>query len=130
MWRNLDIDLVAPPFAGHLFPLLDLAGALHLDGVAGLSVLTTATGRDAIRLCGLPAVELLPGHDATVMAIADRGHRVGFHPWRLYRQFHMNLGLMAQLALSSTSAGRPDARPSSSPISPCRWPGFWLGAWG
>jgi len=42
-------------------------------------------------------VELLPGHEAKVMAIANPNHRVGFHPLRLYQQLRMNFALMAQL---------------------------------
>ena len=91
------IDFVAPPFAGHLFPLLDLASHLQAQGLTGLRVLSTEDAGEAIRLCGLTSVALLPGLQEQVWAIANVNQRVGFHPLRLYRQFRSNLALMARL---------------------------------
>jgi UDP:flavonoid glycosyltransferase YjiC (YdhE family) len=97
MSKKVEIDLVAPPFAGHLFPVLDLAVALRREGVGNPRVLSTRDAAEAIRLCDLNAVELLPGREDRVRAIADTSERVGFHPMRLYRQLRMNLALMGDL---------------------------------
>lgn len=97
MSEKVKIDLVAPPFAGHLFPLLDLAGALRREGICDLRILSTRDAAEAIGLCGLTAVELLPGREDRVRAIADTSERVGFHPIRLYQQLRMNLALMVDL---------------------------------
>lgn len=97
MSRDTRIELVAPPFAGHLFPLLDLARYLRGQGWTNLRVLSTKDAAEAVRLCELPFVELLPGQADRVRQIADTESRVGFHPLRLYRQFRMNLALMDDL---------------------------------
>src|SRR5262245_25344122 len=97
MWHDLAIDFVAPPFAGHLFPLLELAGYLRDQGMAGLRVLTTRDGAATARRCGLAAVDLLPGDEERVWAIANPGRRVGSDPLQLYRQFRANLALMGRL---------------------------------
>ncbi len=97
MSGKVKIDLVAPPFAGHLFPLLDLAGSLRRQGPGEVRVLSTRDASEAIRLSGLTAVELLPGREEDVKAIANTRARVGFHPPRLHRQLRMTLALMADL---------------------------------
>ena len=97
MSGKLKIDFVAPPFAGHLFPLLDLSGSLRREGEYDLRVLSTGDGLEAIRLCGLTGVELLPGRGERIREIADTNQRVGFHPLRLYQQFRMHVPLMVEL---------------------------------
>jgi len=91
------IDLVAPSFAGHLFPLLDLAMSLRAHGWTGLRLLSTSDAEEAARLCGLELVALLPGRADRVRAIADTKRRVGGNPLRLYRQLQANLALMGDL---------------------------------
>jgi UDP:flavonoid glycosyltransferase YjiC (YdhE family) len=91
------IDLIAPPFAGHLFPLLDLANTLSKQGAASLRVLTTADAAAAIQLCGLKHVPLLVGDESKVHAISSPSRRIGSNPYQLYRQFRMNLDLMKKL---------------------------------
>lgn len=110
-WRDLAIDFAAPPFAGHLFPLLELAGYLRAQGMSRLRVLTTSDGAATARRCGLSAVDLLPGCEAQVWAIADPGRRVGSDPRRLLGQFRANLALMGGLRdqlRGLWQAGRPD----------------------
>jgi UDP:flavonoid glycosyltransferase YjiC (YdhE family) len=104
------IDLVAPPFAGHLFPLLELGRRLRERGWTPPRVATTPDAAPAILLCGLTPVDLLPGRADEVWAIANGGH-VGFHPLRLYGQFRANMALMADAAEELRAAWtvhRPD----------------------
>jgi UDP:flavonoid glycosyltransferase YjiC (YdhE family) len=105
------LDLVAPPFAGHLFPLLDLARSLRTRGLTGLRVLSTHSAGEAVQRCGLEMVELLGHHEDTVLAIANPQHRVGSNPFHLLRQFRTNLSLMGQLRdqlQGLWTANRPD----------------------
>lgn len=91
------IDFVAPPFAGHLYPALDLARRLRDRGLTNLRVLTTAGGARAASASGLPFVEILPGRDAEVWAIANTRVQVGSNPLRMWRQVESNLALMQDL---------------------------------
>lgn len=91
------IDLVAPPYAGHLFPLLDLARGLAGRGFDRLRVLSTSDAADAVRWSGLPFVSLLPGREAEVNAVANTSGQVGNNPLGLLRQFRANVGLMRDL---------------------------------
>ncbi|HVR39183.1 MAG TPA: glycosyltransferase [Thermoanaerobaculia bacterium] len=92
------IDFVAPPFAGHLFPLLELGRFLREQGYASLRVASTEDAAEAIRLSGLTPIALLPGRAHEVWAIANTQSRTGFHPLRLYRQFRQNMALMGDVA--------------------------------
>jgi UDP:flavonoid glycosyltransferase YjiC (YdhE family) len=105
------IDVVAPPFAGHLFPILQLAQLLRDRGIATPRVLSTADAADTIRLCGLEPVDILPGRADEVWAIANTESRTGFHPLRLYRQFRANMALMSDVA-SQLRATWSERRPS------------------
>jgi len=91
------LDFVAPPFAGHLYPALDLARRLRDRGFSNLRVLTTAGGASAAAASGLPFVEILPGRDEDVWAIANTRVRVGSNPLRMWRQVQSNLALMRDL---------------------------------
>lgn len=107
MW----IDFVAPPFAGHLFPLLDLATQLRRRGIARTRVISTSDTVATIRAWGHEAVELLPGREAAVWAIANTTSRAGLHPLRMYAQFRANMALMADVAAQLRvlwSSARPD----------------------
>jgi UDP:flavonoid glycosyltransferase YjiC (YdhE family) len=93
----MHIDLIAPPFPGHLFPLLDLGQGLRKLGFESIRVLTTARRQQAVEQCSLEFVELLAGADAFIDSIGNTKQRVGSNPWRLLSQFRMNMSLMDRL---------------------------------
>jgi UDP:flavonoid glycosyltransferase YjiC (YdhE family) len=95
--ENIKLDLVAPPFGGHLFPLLELGQFLQNHGVNRIRILSTEAAREATRLSGLEHVTLLPGRDQDVEAIANPPYRVKNNPWRLMRQLEANLALSKEM---------------------------------
>jgi len=97
MTRHLRIDFVTPPFAGHLYPALDLARRLRGGGIDNIRILTTAGGQQPIAAAGFPFVEILPGHDQAVWAIANTRIPVASNPWRMWNQVQNNLALMTEL---------------------------------
>ncbi len=97
MSRDLTIDFVTPPFAGHLYPALDLASRLRERGVTGIRIITTAGGRQPIASAGFPFVEILHGHDQAVWSIANTRIQVGSNPLQMWRQVRKNLALMNEL---------------------------------
>jgi UDP:flavonoid glycosyltransferase YjiC (YdhE family) len=95
--ENIKLDLVAPPFAGHLFPLLELGIFLKAHGVNHLRVLSTEGAKEATQLSGLEHVTLLPGRDKEIEAIANPPHRVKNNPRRLMGQLEANLELTKEM---------------------------------
>ncbi|WP_372393532.1 glycosyltransferase [Xanthomonas sp. NCPPB 3582] len=90
------IDLVAPPYSGHLHPILAIARQLapHHD----VHVISTPAAQARIQACGLRGAGVLDAHaDRVLLEIANPPHAVGHNPLRLRRQLHNALGLMAQV---------------------------------
>ncbi|MBS0205223.1 MAG: glycosyltransferase family 1 protein [Planctomycetes bacterium] len=111
MSSDIRIDFVAPPFAGHLYPALDLARRLRDRGVGRIRFLTTAGGRCPVESAGFPFVEILPGQDQAVWAIANTRLKVGSNPLQMWRQVERNLSLMHDLqnqVRETWLADRPD----------------------
>jgi UDP:flavonoid glycosyltransferase YjiC (YdhE family) len=93
----IKLDLIAPPFGGHLFPLLELGRFLKQNGVANLRVLSTEAAKEATQLCGLEHVTLLPGKDKEIEAIANPPYRVKNNPRMLIRQLEANSKLTKEM---------------------------------
>ncbi|MCA9093349.1 MAG: glycosyltransferase family 1 protein [Planctomycetaceae bacterium] len=91
------IDFVAPPFAGHLFPALQLAKGLAERGVARVRILSSPGAAGAIAAAGLSHVEFLKNRDAEIWAIANTPRRVGSNPFAMWNQVQRNLALMKDL---------------------------------
>ena len=89
--RDLAIDWVAPPFAGHLYPMLLIARGLRARGFERQRVLSTPTAARATRAAGLPFVPILEGADAAIMEVANGRAHVGRGPRGLVRQFRETL---------------------------------------
>ena len=90
------IDLLAPPFAGHLHPILAIGRALR--DIADVTVVSTDGAQARIRAAGLDGVAVVPGADAALHAITDPPHPVGSHPLRLHAQFRRSLDLLDAFA--------------------------------
>jgi len=86
------IDLVGPPFAGHLHPLLGIGRRLARD--YDVRVISTEGAQAQIEAAGLIGRAVLPGRDAEIRAIVEPPHAVGSNPFRLYAQLRENLKLL------------------------------------
>ncbi len=85
--------LAAPPFAGHLNPLLTLGLGL-LERGYDVEVATGATKVDLVRDLGLVAHPLLADEPGVFDAIADTAGPVRSNPVLLTRQLRANLALL------------------------------------
>jgi UDP:flavonoid glycosyltransferase YjiC (YdhE family) len=91
--NELRIDWVAPPFAGHLFPLLALASGLAARGFSRQRVLSTEGARASVEALGLVFMPLLGAREREVFEIANTARRVAGAPHRMLRQLRQNLAL-------------------------------------
>lgn len=87
------ITFVAPPFAGHLNPLLVLAVAAR-DAGYDATVITGERKLAAVRELGLRARGLKAIGAESLEAIANSPSKVGSNPFLLLRQFRENLALL------------------------------------
>ena len=97
MSRDIPIGFVAPPFAGHLFPLLELARGLRTHGYHNLRFYSTPEAERAVSASGFTLSPLLEGVSHVVLEISDTERQVGSNPFQLLHQLRMNLSLMDQL---------------------------------
>jgi UDP:flavonoid glycosyltransferase YjiC (YdhE family) len=102
------IELLAPPFAGHLHPILAIGRALR--DIADIEVISTERAQNRIRAAGLNGIAVVPGADAALRAIVDPPHAIGAHPLRLHAQFRRSLDLLDAFA-SALGARYAQSRP-------------------
>lgn len=86
------VFLIAPPFSGHLHPLLGIG--MRLQQIADVTVLSTP---GAAASCELPFQPILAQHEKAVWAIAEPGQDVKSNPLLLYRQLQANIALLGDL---------------------------------
>lgn len=89
------VDLIAPPFSGHLHPILGIGRRLAHDGFQ-VRVISTESAAERIRAAGLQPHLLLAGKDADIHAIAEPKRAVRGNPLRLNAQLRANLALLGQ----------------------------------
>ncbi|MDR7191877.1 glycosyltransferase [Luteimonas terrae] len=91
------IDLIAPPYSGHLHPVL--AMACQLTARHQVRVLSTPSAMAQVARAGLVGVPLLDADAERVLdAISDPRHAVRNHPLRMHRQLRAALDVMARFA--------------------------------
>lgn len=106
MSRRKKVFLIAPPFSGHLHPLLGIG--MKLQEIADVTVLSTP---GAAASCELPFHPILAQHEKAVWAIAEPGQEVKSNPLLLYRQLKANVALLGDLKAEFDSlftTKRPD----------------------
>ena len=86
------VDLVGPPFCGHLHPLLGIGVRLARD--YDVRVLSTERAQAAIAESGLRGVALLAGADTALDTIVNPPFAVGSNPLRLHAQLGTHLALL------------------------------------
>lgn len=91
--RGPRVLLVAPPFSGHLNPLLTIGLGLRQRGM-DVRVATGAARADLVRHHGLPVDVLLRGDPGALERIADTAGPVRSNPVLLGRQLAANLAIL------------------------------------
>ena len=109
---RLRVDLVAPPFAGHLHPII--AAALAIQSLAAVRIISTPAAMSRIQQAGLCGIPILAEVDQTLAEIANPAKPAGSNPLRLWRQFQSSFKVMEAFARALDELYRssaPDDRP-------------------
>jgi len=85
--------LVAPPFSGHLNPLIAIGDDLRSRGLS-VSIATGATRINQLRALGFDAHPILPHDPGAFDRISNSESRIGSNPLRLAGQLRDNLALL------------------------------------
>lgn len=91
------VDLVAPPMAGHLHPVLGIAIRLASEPDLVVRVISTPAAQPAISASGLTGIAVRPGADELIARVVEPPYRIGSDPRKLAAQFRANLDLQAGL---------------------------------
>lgn len=90
------IDLLAPPFSGHLHPVLALGRALAVH--YQVRIISTRGASARIAAAGLQGMILDGDFDTPLLSVVNPRYAVKSHPVRLYRQFRSVVGLLKGFA--------------------------------
>ena len=93
---RLKIDFVAPPFSGHLYPLIELAKPLLARDV-DVRFVTGPNQVPFLQSLGLNAVPVLSQLPGAMEAIANTAHPVRSNPIALIRQLRHNLAVLPKI---------------------------------
>jgi UDP:flavonoid glycosyltransferase YjiC (YdhE family) len=92
---RLKICLAAPPFSGHLNPLLGLGRAL--SEIADVTVVSTPGMAASGAAAGLAFRPILGHHEALIRRIASPGVEVKSNPLLMFRQLKANVSLQEEM---------------------------------
>jgi UDP:flavonoid glycosyltransferase YjiC (YdhE family) len=92
------VDLLSPPFAGHLHPIIGMARALHAH--YDVRVVTTPSAAVRVRAAGIDSVSMLEGWEGRLADIVDTPTAVGSNPLRLYGQLSKSFQLHEQVRMA------------------------------
>jgi UDP:flavonoid glycosyltransferase YjiC (YdhE family) len=104
----MQVDVVSVPFAGHLFPLLDLSRHVQSRGIADVRILSTEEAKETAAMMQLAFRALLPGRGHKVREIAESASQVGSNPFRLFGQMKQNLALLGDVRSELLALWRRD----------------------
>ncbi|NDO83694.1 glycosyl transferase [Citrobacter sp. NCU1] len=90
------IDLLAPPFSGHLHPVLAMGRALSKR--YQVRIISTQGAASSVAAAGLMGLSLPGDYDTPLLGVVNPQYAVGSHPLRLYRQFRHVVGLLKNFA--------------------------------
>ncbi|WAC19250.1 glycosyltransferase [Luteolibacter sp. SL250] len=106
--RKLRICLLAPPYAGHLNPLLGLGR--ELLPLAEVTVLSTPGAMRSVEAAGLHGHAIIREHERLILEIASPGQSVKGNPFLLFRQLKANVSLQTEV-LEEVAAALEELRP-------------------
>ena len=89
------IDLFAPPFSGHLHPILAMARQLKQE--FDVRIICSPGAQATIHSAGLIGISLQSVNDKELLDIVNPPHAVGSNPIKLHRQFKDVLRILSEV---------------------------------
>lgn len=96
MVRKVKVDLIAPPFQGHLHPIIALGQKLAKENIS-VRILSTASVASTLEKTGLPFSLLKDVDDNLLMETVNPPFPIGHSPRKLHQQFHGVLGFLEKV---------------------------------
>lgn len=95
--QTVRIDIIAPPFCGHIYPLISLAKILQKEG-AHIRFITGPKKIGLLSSLGFHAVSILENQPSALEDIANTEEPVGSNIFKLLCQLRQNIKLMPIVA--------------------------------
>ena len=94
--EKIKLAVVAPPFSGHLYPILELALPLLKEkDKYDICVYTGFQKEEVVKKLGFSVKVLLRDKPTAFEKISDTDRQT--NPWIAYKQFKENMGLMPEV---------------------------------
>lgn len=93
----MKVLLAAPPFSGHLHPILGIAKRLAQDQELEIIVVSTPSAKEKVENEHIKFISILEGFDQKIENIANPATKVKSHPIKLYKQLKENIGILKEL---------------------------------
>lgn len=93
----MKIMLVAPPFSGHLHPIIAIAKKLKEDSDLDVCIVSTLYAKQRVELENIKFYSVLDGFDEQIDKIANPAQKVKSNPISLYFQLKENIKLLPKL---------------------------------
>lgn len=95
----MKVLLAAPPFSGHLHPILGIAKRLVQDSDIEVIIVSTQTAKEKVENENIKFISILDGFDKKIEDIANPDTKVKNNPLKLYKQLKENISILKQLKI-------------------------------
>lgn len=93
----MKILLAAPPFSGHLHPIIGIAKRLVQDNDLHVTIVSTQAAQKRVEQENIHFISILNGYDEKIEKIANPETKVKSNPFKLYKQLKENISILEQL---------------------------------
>lgn len=93
----MNIILAAPPFSGHLHPIIAIAKKLNEDPSLNVMIVSTPIAQNKVEKENIKFVSVLEGYDLKIEEIANPDTKIKSNPLKLLKQLKENISLLKQL---------------------------------
>lgn len=93
----MKILLAAPPFSGHIHPIIGIAKRLAQDQDFEITIVSTPIVKAKVESENINFIAILEGYDEKIESIANPKTKVKNNPVKLYKQLKENISILKKL---------------------------------